>query len=61
MFRLLSLVVVMIVACAVLPMSAQRRITPVTPTNPGSKPPVTDVKQTIDPTSLRLHWASVRN
>ena len=52
MFRLLSLAVVMIVTCAVLPMSAQRRITPVTPTNPGSKPPVTDVKQTIDQSRL---------
>lgn len=32
--------------------SAQRRITPVTPADPGSKPPVTDVKTKIDPTRL---------
>lgn len=32
--------------------SAQRRITPVTPADPGSKPSVTDVKTKIDPSRL---------
>ena len=35
-----------------LSLSAQRRITPVTPADPGSKPSVTDVKTKIDPSRL---------
>lgn len=55
MFRRLSLVVIMLMACVALPLSlsAQRRITPVTGNDPGKKPPVAaDVKQTIDPSRL---------
>ena len=53
MRRLLQLLAaVMLMAWVTVPMSAQRRVTPVTPNDPGTRPQVSDVKQTIDQSRL---------
>lgn len=52
MIRRLTLLLCALILGAVIPLSAQRRVTPVKPRDPGSTPAATDVTKTIDPSRL---------
>lgn len=51
MNKLLTLIAVLLLG-ALVPLSAQRRVTPVTPRDPGTTPQVTNLKQQVDSSRL---------